>query len=179
MKKVGIMLAAALLLAVPLVWAAIRTTTQVNFNVDTVVAYTVTLPGQSAVAATGPGAPTAAIEFNSTTGTNTNVNARVVGGTAQSGGTPIMQFDNTGTVNLNLSVQLSAALPACMTLKGATTYGGADTGATITNTANITVVNAYGPNDAAQDWYMKTDFSACTQYDTNQKSLTTWGLQAS
>jgi hypothetical protein len=178
MKKVGIVLAAVLLLAVPLAWAAIRTTTQVNFNVDTVLAYTVTLPGESAVAATVPGAATTAIEFNSTTGTDANVNARVVGGTAQSSGTPIMQFDNTGTVNLNLSVQLNAALPGCMALAGATTYAGADTGAAITPTTNTTVVDNYGPNDAAQDWYMKTDFTACTYYDTNTKTLTTWGIQA-
>lgn len=178
MRKIGFVLAAALLLAVPLAWAAIRTTTQVNFNVDTVVAYTVTLPGESAVAATTPGAATAAIEFNSTTGTDANVDARVVGGSAQSNGNPIMQFDNTGTVNLNLSVQLSAALPGCMALAGATTHAGADAGAAITDTTNTTVVNAYGPNDAAQDWYMKTDFTACTSYDTNSKTLTTWGIQA-
>ena len=160
-----------------MVHAAISTTTQVNFNVGTLLAYTLTLPGESGVAATGPGAATTAIEFNTTSGTDSNVNAKVVGGTVQSDGTPIFQFDNTGTVDLNISVVLDTAVPACMNLTGATTFAGADAGAEITTSA-IDVVTDYTPAASAQDWYMKADFSACTAADTVSRTLTSEGVQS-
>jgi len=166
------------LLALPIAWA-LSTTTSVQFNVASVVAYTLTLPGESPVSATTGGAATAAIEFNSTTGTDTDVNARVVGsGSAQVNGTPIFQFDNTGTVNLNLSVQLGTALPSCMNLTGAATYAGAGSGLVISNTANVTVVNNFTSAAAVQSWYMMSDFTACVASDTTTKTLRSYGVQS-
>jgi hypothetical protein len=178
MKKMNLILVAlTILLVVPAVYAAISTTTQVGFNVGTLLAYTLTLPGESAVNANSTGAPTTAIEFNSTTGTSSNVNAKVVGGSTQSDGTPIFEFDNTGTVNLNISVRLNSGLPACMTLQGATTYAGADTGATI-STSDVSVVTSFTPAAAAQEWYMKADFSSCVAGDTTSRTLTSEGVQS-
>ncbi|MFH1064086.1 MAG: hypothetical protein V1729_03330 [Candidatus Woesearchaeota archaeon] len=164
------------LLAVPLVWA-LSTTTQVNFNVGTVVAYTLTLPDETLVNANSTGAPTTAIEFNSSTGTDANVDAKVVGGTVQSNGVPIFQFDNTGTVNLNLSVVLNSGTQSCINLTGATDFTGASTGTEI-GTSAVTVVNNYGPAAAPQDWYMKADFAGCNAADTSQRTLTSNGVQS-
>jgi len=175
-RKTAIALAVIALLAIPLVWA-ISTTTLVYFNVASLVAYTLTLPGQSAVNANSTGAPTTAIEFNSTTGTTANVNAKVVGGTQQSDGVPIFQFDNTGTVPLNISVVLNSVTQSCVNLTGATTYAGADTGPQI-GTTNVTVVNSYAPAAAAQNWYMKADFTACTAADTSTRTLYSNGVQS-
>ncbi len=177
MKRKTTLLVLLALLLLPMAYA-VSTTTQVNFNIATLVGYTLTLPGESGVAATGPGAATTAIEFNTTTGTDTNVNAKVVGaGTIQSDGTPIFQFDNTGTVDINLSVVMSADPAACINMTGATTYAGADSGAQV-STTNVSVVNNYTPAAAAQDWYMKADFTACTQGDSGQRTLTSHGVQS-
>ncbi len=173
-KKIMTALVVLALLTVPIVWA-ISTTTQVYFNVASLVAYTLTLPGQSAVSASGGGAPTTAIEFNTTTGTDTDVNAKVVGGTVQSDGVPIFQFDNTGTVPLNISVVLDSNTPACIAMTGATTYAAAGTQIT---TSNLVVLNNYGPSDAVQDWYMKADFTACGASDTTTRTLTSNGVQS-
>jgi hypothetical protein len=175
-KNTAIALVVIVLLAVPVVWA-ITTTTTVYFNVASLVAYTLTLPGQSAVNANSTGAPTMAIEFNSTTGTNADVNAKVVGGTVQSSGVPIFQFDNTGTVPLNISVVLNTSTQSCINMTGATTYAGADNGTQI-GTTNVTVVNSYTPSAAAQDWYMKADFTACTASDTSTRTLYSNGVQS-
>lgn len=173
--KVTLAVVLALLL-VPLAIAQVYTTTQVLFNVASVVGFTLTLPGQSGVIANATGAPTTAIEFNSTTGTDTNTNAQVYGGTVQSDGTPIFLYDNTGTADINLSVYLNSNTAACINMTGATTYGGADSGAQLT-TANTVVVNNYGPADLAQSWYMKADFANCT-YGQTTRTLTSEGIQS-
>ena len=169
-------LALVFLLAIP-VALALSTTTTVQFNVATVVGYTLTLPGESSVSANSTGAATTAIKFDSATGTDTNLNAEVVGGSAQSDGTPIFSYDNTGTVNINISVSLDSAAPACINMTGATTYAGADTGAEI-GTGNVTVVTGFTPAAAAQDWYMKADFDGCGQGDTTTRTLTSYGVQS-
>ncbi len=175
-KKITMAFVVFVLLALPIAWA-VSTTTTVNFNIGTLVGYTLTLPGEAGVPATGPGAATTAIEFNSTTGTDTNTNAQVVGGTVQSDGTPIFQFDNTGTVDINLSVVMSADPAACINMTGATTFAGANSGVQI-STTNVSVVNDYTPAAAAQDWYMKADFTACTTGDSGQRTLTSYGIQS-
>ncbi|MCK4589611.1 MAG: hypothetical protein KAT77_04150 [Nanoarchaeota archaeon] len=177
-KKLLVVLAAALLLLLPAAIATVvYTTTQVQFNVGSVVAFTLTLPGQAGVTGVGGGAATTGIEFNSTTGTNSNANPQVAGGgTAQSDGTPIFSYDNTGTVDLNLSMSLDTDIPSCMNLTGATTFAGADNGAPINSTGNATIATDMTPAAAAQDWYLKADFSSCTTGDTSTKSLTSWGV---
>ena len=72
---------------------------------------------------------------------------------------------------------LTASAPACVNLTGATTFAGAGSGSQI-DTANVTVINNYGPNDAAQDWYMMADFSACTTADSVSRTLRTFGVQS-
>lgn len=172
----------ALLLAVPLAFA-VFTTTEVRFNIEEVVAFTLTLPGGGTFTANSTQNPaTAAIEFNTTQGTNSNVNPKVVGGEFQNSSQAIFQFDNIGTVSINLSVFLNDTLPTCIVLKGNTTFSGADTGFIIANgtqNASVTVVNNYGPNAAAQDWFMKSDFSGCTQGDSTTKTLTSEGIASS
>lgn len=172
-----VVLAIALALLVPLAIAQVYTTTQVFFNVASVVGFTLTLPGQSSVIANSTGAPTAAIEFNSTSGTDSNVDAQVSGGAIQNSTTPIFEYDNTGTVDLNISVFLDSDTLACINLTGATTHAGADNGVQITSTSNTTVVTNYGPSDPAQEWYMKADFASCTQGQTS-RTLTSLGVQS-
>jgi hypothetical protein len=174
-KKTAIALAVLALLAVPIAWA-ICTTTQVNFYIGTVVAYTLTLPGQTAVNANSTCAPTAAITFNSTSGTDTNLDPYVVGGNSQNSTVPIFQFANTGTVNLNLSVLIDSALPACITLTGNTTYATAGNGYVI-GTSNVTVVDNLTPT-STEDWFMQADFSACTSGDTTTRTITSYGVQS-
>jgi hypothetical protein len=165
------------LLALPLAYA-VSTTTTVYYTISTLVAYTLTLPGQSAVTANSSGAPTPDIQFSSPTGTDTDVNPCVYSTAyCQNSSTPIFQFDNTGTVNLNLSVVLSSGAPSCINHTGATSYGGAGSGVQIGN-ANVTVVNSYTPAAAAQDWYMKADFSGCTAGDSTTRTLTSYGVQS-
>ena len=175
-RRTTVALAVLALLIVPVAWA-ICTTTQVNFYIGTVVAYTLTLPGETAVNANSTCAPTAAITFNSTSGTDTNLDPYVVGGTSQNSTVPIFQFANTGTVNLNMSVILDLGLPACITLTGNTTYAGAGTGVVISNTSNVTVVDNFTPT-STEDWYMQADFSACTSSDTTSRIITTYGVQS-
>lgn len=177
-KVIAALVVAIALIVVPAAVAQCYTTTTVYFNVGTLVSFTLTLPGQSPVSCNSTGAATAAIEFNVTNATSYNVNPSVVGGTTQSDGTPIFQYDNTGTVGLNLSVYLDSALPSCMNLTGNTTYAGADTGTLIDNSSNTTVVNNYSPAAAAQDWYMKVDFVNCTVSDTTTRTLTSQGIQS-
>lgn len=177
-RKTKVLLAVVVgLLLVPLAIAQVYTTTQVLFNVATVVGFTLTLPGQSAIIANSTGAPTTAIEFNSTSGTDLNTNAKVLGGTTQGDGTPIFVYDNTGTADLNISVSLNSNTVACINMTGATTYAGADNGPQITSTSNTTVVNDYGPAAGTQDWYMKADFVNCSQGQTT-RTLTSLGVQS-
>ena len=175
-RKTTIALVAIALLLVPLVWA-LSTTTLVHFNINTVVAYTLTLPGQSAVNANSSGAPTADIEFTSPTGTSSDVEAHVVAGDWQNDTTPIFLFDNTGTVDLNLTVVLNATTRPCINFTGATTHAGALTGAVIA-ASPVTVVNNFAPSDPAQAWYMIADFSACTTGDTSTRQLTSTGVSS-
>ena len=160
-------------LAIP-AFATVSTTTVLHFNVATVEAFTNTLYGESSVTATGGGAATSEIEFNSSTGTNSCVEAKVVAGSTQDSTHPIMSLDNTGTVNLNLSISLNTTVPSCMTLIGKTTYACAE-GTTITNSPT-TIVNDFTPSAPAQDWFMWANFTACTSSDSTTRTATISGI---
>jgi hypothetical protein len=175
-RKTTIALVVFGLLLVPLVWA-ISTTTLVNFNINSVVAYTLTLPGKSAVDANSTGAPTADIEFTSATGTDTDVEAHVVAGDWQNSTVPIFLFDNTGTVDLNITVALNATTRPCINFTGATTHAGAGSG-TVIGTSPVTVADNFAPSDPAQPWYMVADFAACITGDTSVRKLTSTGVQS-
>jgi hypothetical protein len=153
--------------------STVSTTTTLYFNIASVVGMTNTLLGQSATTATAAGAATANVEFNSSTGSNTCVEAKVVGGTTQSTGNPIMTLDNTGTVNLNLSMKLTTANAACIATSYKTTYACAS--ALVLNNANVTILSDYTPAAAAQALYLWANFTACTTADTNTKILNVTG----
>ena len=175
-RKTTIALVAIGLLLVPLVWA-ISTTTLVHFYINSVVAYTLTLPGTSAVNANSSGAPTSQIEFTSATGTDTDVEAQVLGGDWQNSTTPIFLFDNTGTVDLNITVALNATTRPCITFTGATAHAAAGSG-TVIGTSAVSVNNNFAPSDPAQSWYMMADFSACNTGDSSYRQLTSTGVQS-
>ena len=172
--KIALLIVALLaVIAVPISVAAFSTTTTVHYIISTVVAFTLTLPGQSGVTSNSTGAPTPDIEFVSATGTDTDINPCVYPSTAfcQNATTPIFEFDNTGTVDLNISVVLNSDPSACINHTGAASYAGAGTGVQI-STANVTVVTDYTPAAAATPWYMKADFSGCTAGDSTTRTLT-------
>jgi hypothetical protein len=163
------LLTATVLLALCTVaYAQVYTTTLTYFNVASVESFTVTLPGESAVPATGGGAPTHTIEFNSTDGTDNCVNpCLTAGGTCQSDGTPIFVIDNTGTVNIDVSVNFTLSPPACVKVGGATTYAGACDGDLI-DTAAVVVGNDFAPDDTPLNWYEQANFTACPAQETSR-----------
>lgn len=89
--------------------------TTVYFTVPVSLSFTVTLPGtllfssNTSAVVTGY---TSDVQFNSTVPTNlTSVPPCVAGGACQSAATPIFQYDNTGTVPINISLKFNASLP--------------------------------------------------------------------
>ena len=177
-KRILVLLLAVIALFAVAAYAESTITTG-YFNVASLIQYTLTLPGQGAVTGTQGGAATADVEFNSSTGNNSCVNAKVVGGTTQQSGTPIFSFDNTGTVNLNLTINISSAMPSCMTLYGKTAWAADCTSgsSTITN-ANTSIATGYTPAAAAQAYYLWTTFNACASSDATTRSINT-GAKAS
>ena len=172
-KMIGVI--AVLLLAMTALTGAVTTettTTAAAFNVASVVSFAVTLPSQSPVESSGAGAPTTGIEFNTTTGTTADVNARVVGGVAQSDGTPIFSISNDGTVPLNMTIAVAAGLPACMDLMGGATW--ATIATHITSTATVLNEN-FAPAAAAITYYLQTDFAACAAAASTSKTITLSG----
>jgi len=165
------------LTVLPVSQATETVTTTAHFNVPSVVAFQVTLPGESAVESAPGGTATTDIEFNCTDsgGTQANVDAKVVGGSTQADGTPIYSIDNVGTVDLNLTIAIDSAMPSCMTLQGGTTYATIST--TITTTP-VTIVNDFAPPDAAQAYYLQTDFSSCVASDSTTRTITISGDQS-
>ena len=170
-----IFVAAVLSVLSSVIYAAAYTTTLTFFNIATVESFTVTLPGESAVPATGGGAATHDIEFNASSGTITCVNPQVTGGgTVQSDGTPIFKIDNTGTVNLNISAKFVVSPPSCVKVGGATTYAGACTGSII-DTSYVTVQNGLAAA-ASVNWYEQANFTSCTSSDTTSQTQWVYGV---
>jgi len=167
--------ATVLALLSSVIYAAAYTTTLTFFNIATVESFTVTLPGESAVPATGGGAATHDIEFNASSGTITCVDPQVTGGgTIQSDGTPIFVIQNTGTVNLNISAKFTVSPPSCVKVGGATTYAGACTGSII-DTSYVTVLDGLAAA-ASVNWYEQANFTACTSADTTSKTQWVYGI---
>lgn len=163
-------LAITMIAGMPIANAASEyTTTVAHFNVPSAIAFTVTLYGESASESAGGGTATTDIEFNCTesSGTQSAVHAKVVGGNTQSDGNPIMEIDNTGTVNLQMQIKLNATVPACMTLNGGTSLPASQA---ITNSP-YTIDASFTPAEAAIDWYMQTDFSSCTSSDSTTRTI--------
>jgi len=175
MKKT-ILTAMLLLVLASVVYAQVYTTTLTYFNIASVESFTVTLPGEGAVTATGGGAATHDIEFNSTNGTTNCINPKVTGGgTTQSDGTPIFVIQNTGTVNIDVTVNFTASPPACVKVAGATSFAGACAGSLIDTTA-VTVQSGLTPSSSV-NWYEKANFTGCTSGDSTTRTQWIYGVQ--
>jgi hypothetical protein len=170
-----IFVAAVLTVLSSVIYAATYTTTLTYFNIASVESFTVTLPGKTAVTATGGGAATSDIEFNASSGTITCVNPCVTaGGTCQSSGTPIFVVQNTGTVNLNITAKFTTALPSCVAVAGSTSWATACS-ATAMSSTYVTVQNGLAPA-ASVNWYEQANFTSCLASDTTSKTQWMYGV---
>lgn len=167
------------ILTIGLVMAAAEyTQTAVSFNIVETIAYTVTLPGESAVTSdpTATSAATTAIYFNSTNGNEKGVNAKVAGGTVQSDGTPIMQFANTGTTNVTIGIYLNDTVDACITLIGKNAYAFNGSGGDligVTNTSIKAVPLGVKESGTPADYYLWANFSSCYSGNFRRLLITT------
>jgi hypothetical protein len=136
----------------------------------TVISFTITIPGQSAITAAEGGNATADIEFNLTGGNTASNIAPCLAGTAtcQTSGTPIFAFTNTGTATLNWYVYLDTALPASMTLKGDTDNN--PVGAATVTTAGWLVASSIAPSGSQNAW-LWTDFNGAKLSDATNRNL--------
>jgi hypothetical protein len=175
MKKILLVMAMAMMaiMSVAVMAATETTTTAAAFNIASVTSFSVTLPSTAPATSAPGGTATTGIAFNSTDGTDADVNARVVGGIAQSDGTPIFSIDNDGTTILNMSIAIAAGLPACMDLMGGTVY--ATITQNITNTPYY-IDETFAPADTAITFYLQTDFAACASADSTSKTITLTGV---
>ena len=148
MKKIKVLAAMVLLLvATSVVVFADYAYTPVIIGVATSKSFSVTLNGQSATNSnpSHPGTATNTLWFNSTTGTDVNINASVAGANSQLGPyptctTPIAVFKNTGTVTITLNIKLNN------TVAGATFfYNSSMKAGSATGTVNITIAAIEGP----------------------------------
>ncbi|NYZ78595.1 DNRLRE domain-containing protein [Candidatus Micrarchaeota archaeon] len=136
----------------------------------TVISFTITLPGQSAITAAEGGNATADIEFNLTSGnTATNVLPCLAGtSTCQTSGTPIFVFSNTGSATLNWYIYLDSNTPAHITLKGKSDNSPA--GATTITTGGWLVASSIAPSGSQNAW-LWTDFSGASVDDATSRTL--------
>ncbi len=110
-KRLGLVLASlALLVAIV---GADTILTSVWFNVPSDISFSVTVPGESAVASGW----TADIGFNSTVPTAYKINCSAGGAaeTIQDDDIPCFNYTNTGNRAINISMQFASALPAGVT----------------------------------------------------------------
>jgi hypothetical protein len=152
------------------------TYTDMDFNIDASLEFTVTLPGESAVTSLTTGAVTTGIEFNASTGSISYVNCTVVGSaTAQDANTPCFNITNTGTVGFELNVSISAALPSAACDINFSIAIGDDWQATpwdwITpTTSNQTVNVSLGTGDW-NEWWAYANFSGCVAADSTSRQI--------
>lgn len=177
MKKT--LVTATLLLALASVaHAAKYTTTLTYFNIASVEAFTVTLPGQSAVTATEGGAATANIEFNSTDGDDTCIDPCIAATTTcQDAGTPIFLVENTGTVPLDLTVYFTSSPPSCIKVGGSSASRAAACTGTIIDTTPVTLANNLAVGNTA-NWWEAANFTGCVAADTTSRTQRVYGVQS-
>ena len=183
MNKIMAVLLFALVLGIPFAMAATEyVKTTISYDIGANEELTVTLLGPTSEAsATGAGASLAHnIEWNLTAGNSGSKfwsNATVGGGagSVQTMSSPILQLDNTGNRNLNVTMNISSAVDSCMKLYGNTTAQG--TNATIAASKNLggalgwIVDPSFTPAEAATDIYLYMNFSSCTYDNTGTKTL--------
>jgi len=171
-----------MLILIPTIQAGTEyTKTIISFEITESIEITVTLLGNAAVTSTtGAGSSLAHnIEWNLTSpysGSRFWSNATVGGGgTTQTMSSPILQIDNTGNRNLNITINTSSSIDSCMKLYANTSSQG--TNQTLTDSTNIgngsmwTVDPSFQTSDPAISIYMYMNFSSCTYDKTGNVKL--------
>lgn len=156
-------------------------TVDLLFNIGAVDELTVTLLGETAQASAAGGAALPAnIEFNSTDGSDEWINATVTGGgSTQDFTNPILSLDNTGTTNLNISMDIGAGLDACQVLRYNTSqplYVGEGYGGSVNSTMNVTLDASFTPAESAISVWLNGNFSACEDNDDATATMTIYAV---
>lgn len=100
-------------------------TTIAYFTVPENLEFEVWFPGNVNCTSSATGTCTNFLNFTSSTGGNTKyANCTVQGGSAQDDTTACFRIDNTGTVNLNMSMSLNASEPSGVDVWAAKTFAG-------------------------------------------------------
>jgi len=150
--------------------------TVVHFNVQSVVAFSVTLPDSSTTNSSGTS--TSDIYFNCTDGGGNcaDLEPCLTGGSNCqniSTTTPIFEYDNIGTVNIDLGIYFNTTLPSCITVYGNTTAS--CTGTPIANN-QVTINSSFAPLGGTMKYYLCADFATCSALDETRQ-LTHNGTQ--
>ncbi|MBD3260054.1 DNRLRE domain-containing protein, partial [Candidatus Woesearchaeota archaeon] len=135
------------------------------------ISFTLTLPGQAPVQCNGslPYPSTASMEFNSSNGTEVNVDPCVVGnGACQNSTEPFFMFSNTGNVNLTWAVNLNQSFPSSLRLKANTVYNGTNATNVTTSALNLSVNVAANANVSG---FFFGDFVGALANDTSHREL--------
>jgi len=182
-KKLMAALLLALVLGTPIAFAATEfVKTIVSFDIGANEELTVTLLGTAAkVSAAGAGNTTANnIEWNLSAANSGSLiwsNATVGGGGSTQSASAILQIDNTGNRDLNVTINLSSALPTCIQMIVNTSMQGSITAAKAAESENLTdgvgwIIDAsYTPAEAAIDLFLYANFTGCTYSDTGTRNL--------
>jgi len=160
------------------VYAATETvTTTLYLNVQSLISFEVVLLGEAAVTSAGGGTPTASdIEFNSTTGSDANMQAVVTGGgSTQTTGNPILTVDNVGTVDIALNITIDTNVPACWSVYYNDTWQTDYSGSTAVTATDIEIDGTFTPAEAAKDIYLGATTSGCTSGDATTRTFTVEG----
>lgn len=135
---------------------------------------TVTLLDESAETSS-PGGTQAAnnLEFNSSTGHTLWQNATVIGGSEQDNTNAILEIDNTGNTNLNVSLVLGNASNACNELRYDLSFqSDVETDGKLLNDSTPAIIDtSFAPGDAAKDVWLWCNFTACAADDDNAPLL--------
>jgi len=133
--------------------------TPVEVTATPSIAFTVTLNGEASTNSDPafPGTATAVVWFNSTTGTDTNINPSVIGANTQVGTfpectTPIIAIKNTGNMVETINVMLNNTITGMTfdvnsSLASGSTEGTPLAGVQSLTTSGLDLVTGLGPNN--------------------------------
>ena len=156
--RVILLLIPVLLVSIAPMLIADYAQTSVRFTVATVTSFTVTLPGEGAVtsnATNNPSSPpTAGVNFSAATNTVNNIVPCVhnsascqTNALGDAKGTPIFQYDNTGTTNITVTLIFNESLATGVSVRGNSSWddtsvsnGTAYTGDTAVNATDLAVL---------------------------------------
>lgn len=165
-------LATTLLTGIQIVKAATESVySDLVFAVSSVLEMTVTLRDGTSFTSAPAGNQTGDITFTLPTGTDTWINA-TAGGTDQDNTNPIIQIDNTGTINFMLNISINDTVPSCMDLRYNTSWTGTpEDYATDLSTTNITLDDSFTPAEAVVNLWLWGNATACVQGDSTVRRL--------